>query len=296
MAKETIEAVPVVRDRNILGETPIWSVEEQALYWVDVKNPMIHRLLPATGARKSWTIETEIGSIGFGPPGKLICGLRTGFALFDLATGKHEVLADPEGKGRLNPNRLNDGKVDPAGRYWCGSMQDPGHGPVGTLYRLDTDRTVHGFESDIRIPNGLAWSPDGRRMYFCDSLSRRMQVFDYDPATGERANGRVFFTVPEDQGVPDGATVDAEGCLWNAHIFGGRVTRYDPEGKPMMVVRLPTPRTTACCFGGANLDVLYVTTASMQMSREQLAADSYAGNLFAVEVGIKGRAEPRFRA
>jgi sugar lactone lactonase YvrE len=255
---------------------------------------MVHRLHPTSGQHKSWPIETEIGSIGFGPPGKLIAGLRTGFALFDIATGTHEMLADPEGKGRLNPNRLNDGKVDPAGRYWCGSMQDPGHGPAGTLYRMDADRTVRGFENDIRIPNGLAWSPDGRRMYFCDSLSRQMRVFDYDVATGERANGRVLYSVPENQGLPDGATVDADGCLWQANIFGGRVTRYDPDGKPMTVINLPTPRTTACCFGGPNLDTLYVTTASMMMTREQLAADAHAGNLFAIDVGIKGRPEPRF--
>jgi len=294
MADKTYEPVPVVRDRCVLGECPIWSPGEQALYWIDVQNPMIHRLHPASGERRSWPLETEVGSIGFGPTGKLIAGLRTGFALFDVATGKHEVIADPEGKGRLNPNRLNDGKVDPAGRYWCGSMQDPGHGPVGTLYRVDKDRSVRGFENDIRIPNGIAFGPDGRRMYFCDSLSRRMQVFDYDPATGERANGRLFATVPEDQGVPDGSTVDAEGCVWNAHMFGARVTRYDPDGKVMSVVQLPTARTTACAFGGPSLDTLYVTTASMMMSREQLAADPLAGALFAVDVGVKGRPEPRF--
>jgi sugar lactone lactonase YvrE len=294
MAQKKLEPVPVVRDQNLLGETPIWSVEEQAIYWIDVRNPMVYRLHPASGARKSWPIETEIGSIGFGPPGKLVAGLRTGFALIDLGTGKHEILADPEGKGRLNPVRLNDGKVDPAGRFWCGGMHDPGMQPLSTLYRLDADRTVHAIEKGIRISNGLAWTVDGRKMFFCDSLSREMRVFDYDPRTGERANGRVFFTVPEGEGVPDGATVDAEGCMWSARMRGGRVVRYDPKGQPMLTVALPTPLVTACCFGGPNLDTLYVTTASGRMTREQLAADPHAGNLFAIDAGVKGLPERRF--
>ncbi len=284
----------VVRESCVLGESPVWSVAEQAIYWVDVLNPKIHRHDPATGAHDSWLVETEIGSIGLASGKKLVTGLRMGFALYDLDAAKFEIIDDPEGGGRLNANRLNDGKVDRAGRFWCGSMQDPGHEPVGTLYRLDTDRTVHPMADGIRIPNALCWSPDDRTMYFADSLAGRIWAYDFDLATGAIDNRRVFAEATEGGGHQDGATVDAEGCVWSAHIFGGRVVRYDPDGRIEREIQVPTPRVTSCAFGGRDLDTLFITTASMRMSREELAADPLAGSLFAVETGVRGLPEPRF--
>lgn len=284
----------VVKVNNLLGESPIWSVERQALFWIDVRNPMIHRFVPATGKHDKWTVETEIGSIGLAQDGKLIAGLRTGFGLYDLETNTYEVIADPEGEGRLNTVRMNDGKVDRAGRYWCGSMEDPGQSPVGTLYRLDTDRSCHAVEGEIRIPNSLCWSPDSRTMYFADSRQHTIWAHDYDLETGAMTNRRVFVEVEESLGVPDGATVDAEGFVWSAQMFGGRVTRYDPDGKAERVVELPVPQITCCAFGGADMDVLYITTASVRMNREDLAAQPLAGGLFTVDVGIKGLPEPEF--
>lgn len=288
------EPVCVVKVNNLLGESPIWSVERQALLWVDIRNPMIHRFVPATGKHDKWPVETEIGSISLARDGKLIAGLRTGFGLYDLETNTYEAIADPEGKGRLNTIRMNDGKVDRAGRYWCGSMEDPGQNSVGTLYRLDTDRSCHTVEGGIQIPNALCWSPDDRTMYFADSRQRTIWAHDYDLDSGAMSNRRVFAEVDESLGFPDGATVDQEGFLWNAHMFGGRVTRYDPDGNIERVIELPVPQISSCAFGGPDLDVLYLTTGSARMSREELSAQPLAGGLFAIDVGIKGLPEPEF--
>ncbi len=284
----------VVRESCLLGESPIWSVAEQALYWVDVLNPKIHRFDPATGSHDSWLVETEIGSIGLASGKKLVAGLRMGFALYDLDAGKFEIIDDPEGDGRLNRNRLNDGKVDRAGRFWCGSMQDPGREPVGTLYRMDTDRKVHAMADGIRVPNAICWSPDYRIMYFADTFAGCIWAYDFDLATGSIDNRRVFAEATEGGGHQDGATVDSEGFVWNAHIFGGRVVRYDPDGRVEREIRLPTQQATSCAFGGPNLDTLFITTASMRMDREELAANPLAGSVFAIETGVRGLPEPRF--
>ena len=288
------QAISVIDTQCILGESPLWSADEQALYWVDIQNAMIHRHIPGSGEYRKWPVETEIGSIGLGADGRLICGTRMGFGWFDLDTGKLEIVADPEGDGRLNTKRLNDGKVDRAGRFWCGSMEDPGHGPVGSLYRLDPGGEVTRIGGGYKVPNALCWSPDDRVMYFADSFEGCIWAHDFDLATGAMENRRVFATLPDGAGHPDGATVDAEGCLWSANIFGGRVTRFDPDGKVERVVELPVPQVTCCAFGGADLDVLYVTTASLRMTREEIAATPLAGTLFAVEVGVRGLPEPRF--
>ena len=288
------EPVPVARNNAILGESPLWSPDEGAIYWVDIQNPTIHRLDPATAEHKHWLVETEIGSIGLAEPGRLIAGLRTGAAYFDLESGETEPIADPEGKQRFNQNRMNDGKVDRAGRFWCGTMQDPGHGPVGTLWRIGADGGFTAAQTEIRIPNALCWSPDGTVMYFTDSFSMQIWAFDFDMVSGEMANKRVLVEVGEGVGVCDGATVDAEGFLWCAHMFGARVTRYDPDGRIDRVITMPVPQVTSCAFGGADLDTLYITTASIGMDRAGLAEQPLAGALFAVEPGARGLPEPRF--
>lgn len=287
----------VARERCVLGESPLWDPDEQALYWVDIHNPTIHRFDPASGERRKWPVETEIGSIGRAGPGKLVAGLRSGFVLYDLETGGFEPLADPEGKGRLNRTRINDGKVDRAGRFWAGSMEEPGHGPVGVLYRLHPrpDGRCHPVESGFQVFNALAWSPDDRRIYFADSFERAIRVCDFDLASGAVADRRDFAKLPEEEeGFPDGGTVDAEGFFWNANIFAGKLTRYDPEGKVERRIELPVRQVTSCAFGGADLDVLYVTTASMRFAPADFAAEPLAGSVFAVDAGVKGLPEPRF--
>ena len=280
----------------ILGESPLWSPAEAALYWVDIDNPTIHRLDPATGARERWPIETEIGSIGLAGPRRMIAGLRTGAHYVDLETGRIEPICDPEGEGRFNRNRMNDGKIDRAGRFWVGTMNDPGHEPLGTLYRIDRDGGAAPVLGGIRVPNALCWSPDSSVMYFTDSYSHQIWAFDFDLATGAMENKRVFAAIAEETGVPDGATVDADGFLWCAHMFGSRVSRYAPDGSLDRAIALPVPQVTSCAFGGADLETLYITTASLRMDRAALAEQPLAGALFGVDPGVRGLPEPVFGA
>ena len=207
------EPTVAVKQSCILGESPIWSNTEQALYWVDIRNPMIYRLDPATGDVKNWRVQTEIGSIGFAGPGRLIAGTRMGFGYIDLADGSYEELTDPEGDGRMNAVRLNDGKVDRQGRFWCGGMEDPGYGEVASLYRFDPDHSVHKMGGPVAISNAICWSPDDSVMYFADSLKRTIWAYDFDAAAGTIENRRVFVEVADGAGVPDGATVDTDGFV-----------------------------------------------------------------------------------
>ena len=287
--------VEVAADGNaVLGESPIWSPDEAALYWVDIANPTVHRLDPATGERRHWFVETETGSIGLAGPGRLVAGLRTGLHYLDLETGGIEKICDPEGEGRFNENRMNDGKVDRAGRFWVGTMNDPGHEPRGTLWRIDADGTAEATMGEIRIPNALCWSPDSATMYFTDSYSHQIWAFDFDLDSGTFENRRVFAAIPEDEGVPDGATVDAEGFVWCAHMFGGKVSRFAPDGTVDRAIALPVPQVTSCAFGGPELATLYVTTASLRMDRAALSQQPLAGALFAADPGARGLPEPVF--
>ena len=289
--------VEVAADGNaVLGESPVWSPDEAALYWVDINNPTVHRLDPATGERRHWLIETETGSIGLAGSGRLVAGLRTGLHFLDLETGKIEKICDPEGEGRFNENRMNDGKVDRAGRFWVGTMNDPGHEPRGTLWRIDADGNAEPAMREIRIPNALCWSPDSSTMYFTDSYSHEIWAFDFDLKEGAFENKRIFAAVPEDEGVPDGATVDAEGFVWCAHMFGGKVSRFAPDGGVERTIELPVPQVTSCAFGGPDLATLYITTASLRMDRAALAEQPLAGALFATDPGVRGLPEPVFGA
>ncbi len=282
------------RETSILGESPIWSVEEQALYWVDIRNPMIHRLDPATGDRQRWRIQTEIGSIGFAGGKRMIAGTRMGFAFIDLESGDFEELGDPEGDGRMNAVRMNDGKVDRRGRFWCGSMEDPGYGEVASLYRFDLDHSVHKMEGPVCISNAICWSPDDTVMYFADSLKKTIWAYDFDIASGAIENRRDFLIIGDDEGVPDGATVDADGFLWVAHMRGGKVCRYDPDGKREREVQFPVSLTSCPAFGGQDLSTLYVTTASSRFEAADFEREPAAGSLFAVETDVKGLPEPVF--
>ena len=290
------EPYVAVKQSCILGESPIWSAAEQALYWVDIRNPMIYRWDPISGDLKNWRIQTEIGSIGFAGEGRLIAGTRMGFAYICLADGDFEELEDPEGDGRMNAVRLNDGKVDRRGRFWCGSMEDPGYGEVASLYRFDPDHSVHRMEGPVQISNAICWSPDDTVMYFADSRKQAVWAYDFDIDAGTIDNQRTFIEVPEDEGVPDGATVDSEGFVWVAHMRGGRVKRYDPDGKVEREICFTVSLTSCPAFGGPDMSTLYVTTASSRFEPADFEREPDAGSLFAVETDVRGLPEPVFGA
>jgi L-arabinonolactonase len=193
------------------------------------------------------------------------------------------------------PNiRFNDSRVDPQGRFWAGTMDDVARGEVGTLYRLDSGHRMTAVLHPIIISNSLAFSPDSRTMYFSDTVSREIWAYDFDSVSGIPSNRRVFANVPA-PGTPDGSTVDAEGYLWNAEWDGARMVRYAPDGRVDRIIPMPVRHPTCCTFGGPDLTTLFVTTASLRLSDVERAAQPMAGGLLALEVGIKGVADPAFR-
>jgi len=283
----------VIPARNLVGESPVWSAAEQVLYWVDVEGKLVQCFHPATGTLRHWLMPEPTGSIGLRARGGLVAAMRTGFVLLDTRDGTLTPIADPESD--KTDTRFNDGKVDRRGRFWAGTRNFRDHSRAdGALYRLDPDHCVHRLIEGIRCPNGIAWSPDERTMYLCDTWIRRIFAFDFDSEEGVARNRRLFAELTEEQGYPDGLTVDSEGFVWNAHYDGWRITRYAPDGRVDRVIRLPVQHVTSLTFGGADLRTLFVTSAGIRLSDKQRAAQPDAGNLFALEVDVPGIREPMF--
>jgi sugar lactone lactonase YvrE len=275
----------------ILGEGPLWIAEENALYFLDVKAPAIHRLDAATGNVRSWPWTEQIGSLAPRAGGGFVAGMKSGFAFVEPARGEIERIANPE--EALPGNRFNDGKVDAAGRFWAGTMDDGEHEPTGALYRLDADRSWRRMDSGYAITNGPAFNRAGTILYHTDTLKRAIYAFDFAP-DGSITNRREFILIPEDQGHPDGMTTDAEDHLWVAHYGGWRLTRFTPGGEVDRVIRLPVAQVTSCAFGGKHFDRLYITTASKQLDDGALRLQPLAGGLFVVEPGVTGLPPNRF--
>ncbi len=285
----TVECV--VDAKNILGEVPVWDVAEQALYWVDIEGRLLQRLTPATGAVERWEMPERIACFALRERGGLIVGFASGIAFYDLDTGAIDWIARPEaGAG----TRFNEGKCDRRGRFWTGSMDDGLSRRSGALYRVDPDRSVTRILGGIGISNTLVWSLDDATFYFADTMDARIDRYDFDAASGTITNRRPFVDLAGSGMGPDGSTIDAEGCLWNAQWDGWRVARYSPEGELMQVVELPVQKPTSCMFGGPDLGTLYVTSAVWDLKGAALAAQPLAGGLFALDVGVKGLPETRF--
>ena len=276
---------------DILGESPLWNEDEQALYWIDIRRPAIRRLDHAGGRVETWAMPDLVGSIAFASDGRLLVAMADGVSLFDPSTQALEPVASLP--VRIEGHRFNDGRCDREGRFWVGTMHNLTRAPEGVLYRLDGRGELIEKMSGICIPNSLAWSPDGRTMYFADSLLYTIYAYDFDAASGRMGEKRVFATT-RPPGFPDGSTIDADGFVWNAEFNAARVVRYAPDGRVDRVVELPVRRPTCCAFGGPDLDILYVTTASQNMTREELDAEPLAGALLAFDVGVRGLPEPRF--
>lgn len=272
---------------NDLGEGAVWNVEEQCIYWVDIPKGRFFRLQPDTGKYESFDIGMSLGVLRFRASGGLIMGTKQGMAFWDFKTQTLKHVAEPEGE---DPNsRINDGATDRQGRFWGGTIVT---GKAdGSLYRLDTNLSVHKMETGISCSNGIDWSLDNKTMYYTDSTACAIYAYDFDPATGEIANRRICVHTPEDEGVPDGMTLDSEGFIWSARWNGSKVSRYDPEGKLEREISLPVPFITSCAFGGKNLDELYITTAKTEEIKKDYP---WAGDLFRVQTGIKGLPSPKF--
>jgi sugar lactone lactonase YvrE len=278
-----------VSGRDLLGECPLWDERERVLWWVDIHAPAVKRLDPASATVRRFPMPEPVGSLALRSGSGLLAALQSGIFMMD-SEGALARLARPE--NHPADHRLNDGRCDRAGRFWVGSMNDATMAPTGSLYRLSADGSCLRVRNAISVPNSLAWSPDGRTMYFADSPRDTIWRYDYSPGDGEASSERVFART--ERGHPDGSCVDADGCLWNAQYSGSRVVRYTPAGRVDRVIELPVSRPTCCAFGGPQLDILYITSASQGLSAEKLARQPLAGSLLAVRPGVRGLAESRF--
>jgi sugar lactone lactonase YvrE len=268
-----------------LGEGPCWDSRARLLYWVDIEEGKLHAYDPASREDRAASIHQPIGAAVVRRSGGLLLALRDGFFGFDPVTEACLPLVNPE--AHLPDNRFNDGKCDPAGRFWAGTM---GKAPNrGSLYCLDTDLAVHKRVEGVSISNGLAWSPNERVLYYVDSRTRVVDAFDYDKATGEIGGRRVVVRIPEGMGLPDGMSIDEAGMLWVALWDGARVARFDPaSGALLDEIRLPVTRPTSCAFGGANRDELFITSARSGLDEVALAQQPLAGGIFKCKPGVRG--------
>ncbi len=279
--------------RNLLGEGPLWDVQEQRLYWIDSYGKTVFRADAKGQGIERWQVPEHIGSMCLREQGGAVVALRTGFHFLDFKSGEVLLIADPEPD--LRRTRLNDGKVDRQGRFLAGSMDYEEREPIGGLYRLDPDLSLHPLETGIIVSNGPCWSPDGATLYFADSFQRAIFAYDYDTANGNVLCRRLFASFERLRGYPDGATVDEEGCVWSAEVFSGRLIRFTPDGVIDRIVGLPVSSTTSVMFGGADLDVLYVTSMGRPIGGVR-PAEREAGGLFAVHgLGVRGLPEARFQ-
>lgn len=288
---------------NDLGESPCWDAETKRLYWIDAWRAEIHALDPASGETRSAVLASAlegrpIGSIGRHAGGGMIAGVKGGFwhlhPDFDRGSGSAHPVAAVEAD-RPPANRLNDGKCDRAGRFWCASVNTDHRSPTGALWRLEAGTAPALMQEGLTVGNGIAFSPDDRWMYLADTFTRTVWRYAFDLATGALADRRPFISTDHIRGFVDGATVDADGCYWAALFRGGAVAQFDPDGRLMRHIGLPVANPTMCTFGGAELDILYVTSASRFLDEEQKREQPLAGSLFAIGgLGARGLPEPRF--
>jgi sugar lactone lactonase YvrE len=260
-ASLALSALPV--PLAALGEGPIWDAREQALYWVDIPAFQVHRLAQPMqdppGPHATWHIGEEVGAVVPRASGGLVLAARSGFLGFDPADGATTSLVPLDlGAGM----RMNDGACDAAGRFFAGTMADDEAEGAGTLYRLDPDHSVHTVLTGVSVSNGIGWSPDNSLMYYVDSPSGQVDVLDFDVATGAVSGRRALASIDAGPAVPDGLTVDAEGCIWVALWDGGAVLRLGPDGAVLQAIELPAPRVTSCAFGGPDLETLFISTAA----------------------------------
>jgi sugar lactone lactonase YvrE len=277
--------------KAVLGEGPVWDPRDGALYWVDIKGKRIFRRHFESGEVTQWRPPFPICSLAPRESGGFVAGSENGFAFIDFNTHAFILHANPEPERETN--RFNDGKLDRNGHFWAGTMDNEEVLASGALYRLDADLNWHRIDDDYRVTNGPAFSPGGRIMYHNDSARQTTFAFDLDEA-GNAANRRIFLQFGEEDGFPDGMTVDAEGCLWIAFWDGWCLRRYSPGGELIRTLDLPVQRPTSCAFGGPDLDHLFITSASVGLDGKALEGQPLAGGLFVLKPGVSGLPDPLF--
>ena len=283
----------VLDARATLGEGPVWDPDRRLLWWVDILGGVVHGFDPATGDDRAIAIGEAVGAIALRASGGLIVAAAGRIGALDPETGRIDDLVtfEPE----TPPRRMNDAKCDPTGALWVGRMALDGAPGLGSLLRLDPDLRLTIVETGLAVPNGMAWSTDGRRMYFIDSMRRQITEQAFDAATRMVEPGRPLLDFPEAAGLPDGMTIDTEGCLWVAMWGGGRVLRIAPDGRTIDRIDVPgVSQASSCTFGGDDLGDLYITTARENFTEDDATHEPNAGGLFRVRPGPRGMLADRF--
>lgn len=296
MATEKFEVVHDVP--MLVGESAIWHEVESALYWVDIEGLTVNRLHAASGKFSSWKMGSNPSALAIDDNNFLVVATRERLLRLNTTDGAETPIADaPYDPSKV---RFNDGRVDPAGRFWIGTMYEPRDQPAAEMYVLDRDNLRCAWRGGMTNSNGLAWSLDGRTMFHADTTTHRIDCYDFDVATGEHSNRRTILTFPTDKtapdygGRPDGATMDAEGMYWVAMFEGGRVLRISPSGEILREIKLPVRCPTSVCFGGPDLRTLYITSASQGRSSEEIAQYPHTGKVLSVRLDVAGREEPEY--
>ena len=275
-----------------LGECPVWSTAEQALYWVDINAPSLNRFDPATGRNTAMPMPEAIGCFALRRSGGFVVALRSGLWLADADGTLGRKVADaPYDQAH---HRFNDGRCDSQGRFFAGSMNEKRDANSASLVRLDPDFRVTPVLGNVMISNGLAWSPDGHTMYHADTPTHAIRAFDYDVACGVPSRPRIFAQWGGETDRPDGAAVDSAGNYWSAFYRGGKVVKVSPGGRVLAEYATPALCPTMCAFGGAKLRTLYVTSARQLREADELARLPQSGGIFAIAVDTPGLPEPQF--
>ncbi|MCM4169544.1 6-deoxy-6-sulfogluconolactonase [Arenibacter antarcticus] len=277
-----MRSVEVVCDqKSELGEGPVWDVARGLICWVDILNGHIHEWDAEGNSLNTIKVDQMIGAIAVCVDGNYVAALKNGFGIIDCKSGNVQMIADPE--EHLPENRFNDGKCDPSGRFWAGTMPLSEDKASGSLYVFNKDRSVIKMEDNITISNGLAWSKAEKAFYYIDTPTLKVVRYDYAAENGTITNKRTVIHIPKEAGFPDGMTIDREGMLWIAHWGGWQVTRWNPiTGEQLTSFKLPASNITSCTFGGSAFKDLYITSARKGLSEEELKQQPLAGSLFVI--------------
>ncbi len=287
----------VVEVESALGECPVWSVAEQVLYWADIESKLLFRYDPSAGKYERRSLPGRPGSFVLTPePGQLVVGMEHQLVKFTWSTNEIEPLFEVEDASLAN--RLNDGRCDPAGRYVVGTMwpaSEEGR-TTGSLYSISSNGAIETLETNVGVPNGIAFDSHRHKMYFADTPTDKIWVWDYDAETGIRSNKKLFFDYAHMPGKPDGGCIDAEGCYWSASVYGWSVIRIDPEGNLDRRIDLPVQKPSMPAFGGSDLTTLFITTIGTGGSvPAEAPKDGFvSGSLLAVDLATTGIPEPTF--
>ncbi len=274
---------------SVCGEGPCWDAHQQSLYWVDIDGCRAYRYELETKIVDTWLFPEKIGwLLPCADRTEKLAGFQSGVYLVDLESGKRELVVDPE--PHAPGNRLNDAKIDAAGRLWMGTMGDEEKIATGWLYSIDSDLNCMRWDGPYVTTNGPAISTDDQVLYHVDTHGRTIYAFDKHQ-DGVLDRRRIFAVIPEDQGYPDGLTVDTDGFVWLCHWGGYRITRFSPDGRVDGILPIPAPQVTSCAFGGPDMDLLFITTAARNIDLELYPK---AGGLFCTQTKARGLLSPKF--